>query len=68
MDNALLFDDLERRNREAELLNEIAARTSSSLDMSHIADAAVAGLERLVPVFFRPGDGGRRVLASRAHA
>jgi diguanylate cyclase (GGDEF)-like protein len=50
MDNALLFDDLERRNREAELLNEIAARTSSSLDMGHIADAAVAGLERLVPV------------------
>ena len=50
MDNALLFDGLERRNREAELLNEIAARASASLDMSHIADAAVAGLERLVPV------------------
>ena len=29
MDNALLIDDLEGRNREAELLNEIAARTSA---------------------------------------
>jgi len=50
MDNAVLFDDLERRNREAELLNEIAARTSASLDMIQIADAAVAGLMPLVAV------------------
>jgi len=50
MDNAVLFDDLERRNREAELLNEIAARTSASLDMIQIADAAVGGLKLLVDV------------------
>ncbi len=50
MDNAVLFDGLERRNREAELLNEIAARTSASLDMTQIAEAAVAGLKPLVTV------------------
>jgi len=50
MDNAVLFDGLERRNREAELLNEIAARTSASLDMTQIAEAAVAGLRPLVTV------------------
>ena len=50
MDNAVLFDGLERRNREAELLNEIATRTSASLDMTQIAEAAVAGLRLLVPV------------------
>ena len=50
MDNAVLFAGLERRNREAELLNEIAARTSASLDMAQIAEAAVAGLRPLVAV------------------
>src|SRR5665811_2579935 len=37
MDNALLIGDLERRNREAELLNEIARRTTASLDLVPIA-------------------------------
>ena len=50
MDNALLIGDLERRNREAELLNEIARRTTASLDLGEIAEAAVAGLGRLVPI------------------
>jgi len=50
MDNALLVGDLERRNREAELLNEIARSTAASLDLGEIAAATVAGLCRLSPV------------------
>ena len=50
MDNALLIGDLERRNREAELLNEIARSTSASLDLGEIAEATVAGLSRLAAV------------------
>jgi diguanylate cyclase (GGDEF)-like protein len=50
MDNALLIGDLERRNREAEVLNEIARHTTASLDLSEIAEATVAGLSRLVPI------------------
>ena len=50
VDNALLFADLERRSREAELINEVARRTAASLDLGDITDAAVKGLDRLVPV------------------
>ena len=50
MDKALLIDDLERRNRETELLNEIARRTTASLDLGEIAEAAVSGLGALVPI------------------
>jgi diguanylate cyclase (GGDEF)-like protein/excisionase family DNA binding protein len=50
MDNALLFGDLERRNRETSLLNEVARETASSLDLGEIVQAAVAGLKRLFPV------------------
>jgi len=50
MDNALLIGDLERRRREAELLNEIARRTTASLDLGEIAEATVAGLKRLIPI------------------
>ena len=50
MDNALLIGDLERRNREAEVLNEIARRTTASLDLGEIAEATVAGLSHLVPI------------------
>jgi GAF domain-containing protein len=50
MDNALLIGDLERRNREAELLNEIARSTTASLDLGEIAEATVAGLDHLVPI------------------
>ena len=50
MDKALLIDDLERRNREAELLNEIARRTTASLDLGEIAEAAVSGLGALAPI------------------
>jgi diguanylate cyclase (GGDEF)-like protein/excisionase family DNA binding protein len=50
MDNALLIGDLERRNREAEVLNEIARRTTASLDLAEIAEATVEGLSRLVPI------------------
>jgi len=50
MDNALLIGDLEHRNREAELINEIARRTTASLDLGEIAEATVAGLSQLVPI------------------
>jgi diguanylate cyclase (GGDEF)-like protein len=50
MDNALLIGDLERRSREAELLNEIARRTTASLDLGEIAEASAAGFGRLVPI------------------
>jgi len=50
MDNALLFGDLERRNREAGLLNEIARQTTASLDLGEIVEAAVAVLRRLFPI------------------
>jgi HD-GYP domain-containing protein (c-di-GMP phosphodiesterase class II) len=50
VDNALLIGDLERRNREAEVLNEIARRTTASLDLGEIAEATVDGLSRLVPI------------------
>jgi diguanylate cyclase (GGDEF)-like protein/excisionase family DNA binding protein len=50
MDNALLFGDLERRSREAELVNEIARRTTASLDLGEIAEATVAGLSHLTPI------------------
>jgi HD-GYP domain-containing protein (c-di-GMP phosphodiesterase class II) len=50
MDNALLFGDLERRNREESLLNEIARDTAVSLDLGEIAEAAVGGLKRLFPI------------------
>ncbi|HEY5386571.1 MAG TPA: diguanylate cyclase [Thermoleophilia bacterium] len=50
MDNAMLIGDLERHNREAELLNEIARRTTASLDLGEIAEAAVAGLTHLAPI------------------
>ena len=50
LDNALLIGDLERRTREAEVLNEIARRTTASLDLGEIAEATVAGLGRLVPI------------------
>ncbi len=50
MDNALLIGDLERRHREAEVLNEIARRTTASLDLGEIAEATVDGLSRLVPI------------------
>jgi len=50
MDKALLIGDLERRNREAELLNEIARRTTASLDLGEIVEATVAGLGHLAPI------------------
>ena len=50
IDNALLFDGLGRRNQEAELLNEIARRTSASLDLGDIAAETVACLSRLTPI------------------
>jgi diguanylate cyclase (GGDEF)-like protein len=50
MDNALLVGDLERRNREAELINEIARLTTASLDLDEIAEAAVSGLGHLVAI------------------
>ena len=48
--NALLFSGLERRNREADLLNEIARNTAASLDLGEIAEAAIEGLRGLVDI------------------
>ena len=47
--NAALFRDAELRSRESELLNQIAARASSSLDTGTIAAATVDELGTLVP-------------------
>ena len=46
--NAALFRDAELRSRESELLNQIAARASSSLDIGTIAAATVDELGTLV--------------------
>jgi diguanylate cyclase (GGDEF)-like protein/excisionase family DNA binding protein len=71
MENALLFADSERRNRESELLNEIARSTAASLDLGEIAGAAVQGLRTLVPIdscslVLREGDGWVSVWGSEA--
>ena len=50
LQNAALFGDLQRSNRETELLNEIARRTTASLDLGEIVEAAVASLARLSPI------------------
>jgi diguanylate cyclase (GGDEF)-like protein len=47
--NARLFRDAELRSRESELLNQIAARASSSLDSATIASSTVEELGVLVP-------------------
>jgi diguanylate cyclase (GGDEF)-like protein len=47
--NAKVYRELEQRQREAELLNEIARKITSSLRVEEIAEATVAGLRRLVP-------------------
>ncbi len=47
--NAALFRDAELRSRESELLNQIAAKASSSLDTGSIAAATVDELGTLVP-------------------
>jgi diguanylate cyclase (GGDEF)-like protein len=47
--NADLFRDLELRNRESELLNQVAARVGSSLDASTIASSTIDELAALVP-------------------
>jgi diguanylate cyclase (GGDEF)-like protein/excisionase family DNA binding protein len=49
IDNADLVEDLQVRNRENELLNEIAGATGASLDLSVTAAAAVDRLRQLVP-------------------
>jgi diguanylate cyclase (GGDEF)-like protein len=48
IDNADLYRGLELRGRETELLNEIARRASTSLDIREIAAAVVDGLRHLV--------------------
>jgi len=49
IDNADLVEDLQLRNRENELLNEIAGATSVSLDLPDIAAAAMEKLRQIVP-------------------
>ena len=47
--NAKVYRELEQRQRETELLNEIARKITSSLRVEDIAEATVAELRRLVP-------------------
>ena len=47
--NAKVYRELEQRQRETELLNEIARRITSTLRVEDIADATLAELRRLVP-------------------
>jgi diguanylate cyclase (GGDEF)-like protein len=48
IDNANLFEDLQLRNRETELLNEIARATTASLDLQEVAAATIGSLHDLV--------------------
>ena len=47
--NAKVYRELEQRQRETELLNEIARKITSTLRVEDIADATLAELRRLVP-------------------
>ncbi len=47
--NAKLYHELERRQRETELLNEIARRVTSTLRVEDIGETTMAELHRLVP-------------------
>ena len=47
--NARLYRELEQRQRETELLNEIARQITSTLRVEDIAEATLTGLRRLVP-------------------
>jgi len=47
--NAKVYRELEQRQRETELLNEIARKITSSLRVEDIAETTVAELRRLVP-------------------
>ena len=47
--NARLYRELEQRQRETELLNEIARKITSTLRVEDIAEATLTGLRRLVP-------------------
>ena len=49
IDNANLVENLQLRNRENELLNEIARATSASLNLPDIAAAAIDKLRRITP-------------------
>ena len=47
--NAKLYRELERRQRETELLNEIARRVTSTLRVEDIGETTMSELHRLVP-------------------
>jgi diguanylate cyclase (GGDEF)-like protein len=47
--NAKVYRELEQRQRETELLNEIARKITSTLRVEDIADTTLAELRRLVP-------------------
>jgi diguanylate cyclase (GGDEF)-like protein len=47
--NAKVYRELEQRQRETELLNEIARKITSTLRVEDIADATLVELRRLVP-------------------
>ena len=49
IDNAELVEDLRLRNRETELLNEIARATAASLNLPDIAAGAMEKLRELIP-------------------
>ena len=64
IDNANLFEAVQLRSRETELLNAIARRTASSLELDEIAAATVEELRQIV-AFERAelilADGGERL-------
>ena len=64
IDNANLFEAIQLRSRETELLNAIARRTASSLELGEIAAATVEELRQIV-AFERAelilADGGERL-------
>ncbi len=49
IDNANLFEGMQLRRRETELLNAIARRTASSLELDEIATATADELRQLIP-------------------
>ena len=51
--NADLYSDLQRTNREIELLNTVASRSAASLDIHEIAETASDELLQLVPARHR---------------
>jgi diguanylate cyclase (GGDEF)-like protein/excisionase family DNA binding protein len=73
IENARLFEGQQAANQETQLLNEIAQRTTASLDLEEIVAAAADALRKLVPFdshsLFLTADGRiERVISPDGHA